>query len=60
MMRREFITLVGGILAWPMVAKGQQPATPVIGWLHSGSFNRYALLVTAFRQGLEQAGFVEG
>ena len=60
MRRREFITLVGGTVAWPTVVKGQQPATPVIGWLHSGSFARYGHLVTAFQQGLKQAGYIEG
>jgi putative tryptophan/tyrosine transport system substrate-binding protein len=60
MRRREFITLVGGTVAWPTVVKGQQFATPVIGWLHSGSFARYRHLVTAFQQGLKQAGYIEG
>jgi putative tryptophan/tyrosine transport system substrate-binding protein len=60
MRRREFIVLVGGTVAWPMVAKGQQTATPVIGLLHSGSFARYAHLVTAFQQGLKQVGYIEG
>jgi putative tryptophan/tyrosine transport system substrate-binding protein len=60
MRRREFITLVGGTVAWPTVAKGQQPATPVIGWLHSGSSARYGHVVTAFQQGLKQAGYIEG
>src|ERR1700731_461267 len=60
MRRREFITLVGGTVAWPTVVKGQQPPTPVIGWLHSGSFARYGHVVTAFQQGLKQAGYIEG
>ena len=60
MRRREFIALVSGTVAWPMVAIGQQTATPVIGLLHSGSFARYAHLVTAFQQGLKQVGYIEG
>jgi putative ABC transport system substrate-binding protein len=54
------LTLVGGALAWPMAAKGQQPVKPVIGFLHGGSSAQYEHLVTAFLQGLKEAGYIEG
>jgi putative ABC transport system substrate-binding protein len=58
--RREFITLVGGAAAWPIVAHGQQGAIPVIGFVYPGTPELSTGVVAAFRKGLGEAGFVEG
>ncbi len=61
MRRREFIWLLGGgAVAWPLAARAQQPAVPVVGFLRSTTAAGSVHLVAAFRQGLNEAGFIEG
>ena len=58
--RRAFIAGVGGAAAWPVVGRGQQSVTPIIGFLGAEAYEPWAERVEAFRHGLSEAGFVEG
>src|SRR6266700_3273494 len=60
MRRREFIALAGGAAAWPLVARAQQPALPMVGYMHGGTRDYETLRNTdAFRQGLRETGYIE-
>jgi putative ABC transport system substrate-binding protein len=58
--RREFITLLGGTAVWPLVVRAQQSATPVVGFIGTGTPESTSLELAGFRRGLSETGFVEG
>jgi putative tryptophan/tyrosine transport system substrate-binding protein len=58
--RREFIAVVGGAAAWPLAARAQQSAVPVIGYVGTGSRESDAFRLPSFHQGLSESGYVEG
>jgi putative ABC transport system substrate-binding protein len=60
MRRRDFIAGLGGVAAWPMVARAQQPAVPVVGFLHNAPSREWEPMAAAWRKGLNESGYAEG
>jgi len=60
MKRREFISFIGGAAVWPLAARAQQPAMPVIGYFSGRSPEAEAPILDAFRKGLEETGYLAG
>jgi len=60
MRRREFITLFGAAAGWPLAAHSQQPAMPVVGFVHFGQQSDSGELAASFRRGVIESGFTEG
>jgi putative ABC transport system substrate-binding protein len=60
MRRRDFISALGSAVVWPLSARAQRPAAPIIGYLHSATADAAAHFVTAFRNGVRETGFIEG
>jgi putative ABC transport system substrate-binding protein len=60
MRRRQFILVIAGVTAWPLGARAQQPSMPVIGVLSPATAEAISHLLAAFRQGLAEAGYVDG
>ena len=60
MRRREFITMLGGVAAWPLAARAQQRSLPMIGFLSSAAPGPFKQFVEAFQRGLNEKGFIEG
>ena len=58
--RREFITVLGGVAAWPLAARAQQQTKPIIGWLHTRPRVPEREVIDGFRRGLAEIGFLEG